>query len=347
MQKSNGHSCLHDLWSGTHVVALPVAGRAGASSRFATARSRHPARRTDRPVQVLGEAWRQGDECVMRAIDPSLDRPVWLWLRPAISRDHGLETRVAPRGRPRWLPTANTRDSAGTPSSSQRCPNRRSRRAARQEDVEQSRTILLDLSAELGRDPNRTYGLSQTGCHPRPGDVDRRAARRGGRANHADLLALVSVVLLEGKPPEPKRKKPPRAVLALPRASGIVDLPPSAARSTWAAFPRTAPRRRRRSRRSSAATESVTPGHAVMARSAAAFRGVSADPDDPPIVTMGLEMDVAKSRQTPRITTAMRRAGRPGSGTHAGPASASDARWCCTTTRRPRTDTARVGDRAA
>src|SRR5262249_47590464 len=105
MQKSNGYSCLHDLVTGTRVIALPEHERAArfpSPSEQAKLATVGDARIG--PSRVLGEAGRQGDEYVLRAIDPPLDRPVWLWLRPGDRPAISDARRESHHGtRPRWL----------------------------------------------------------------------------------------------------------------------------------------------------------------------------------------------------------------------------------------------------
>src|SRR5262249_7651568 len=68
MQKSNGYSCLHDLLSRTRLVAVQQHERA---ARFPSRAESSKVAPVKEGVQigsftVLGEAWRQGDECVLR-----------------------------------------------------------------------------------------------------------------------------------------------------------------------------------------------------------------------------------------------------------------------------------------
>src|SRR5262249_13514573 len=83
-RRRNGFGCLQQLLSG------PRVGRGPPSPRFrvAPAPPSHGSRPADLPQRVgpfpvRDERWRTGDDRVLGSVDPNLDRPVWLWLRPA------------------------------------------------------------------------------------------------------------------------------------------------------------------------------------------------------------------------------------------------------------------------
>jgi hypothetical protein len=126
-RRRNGFRCLHDVLSGTRVVPAPagvVLLRMPPAGRGALP--------DDLPHRlgaflIQDERWRRDRDRVLGGLDPSFDRPVWVWLRPA-DRPALPEPRRELFRAPAcagWL-TANRMASAGMPSWSP--PPRRCRR---------------------------------------------------------------------------------------------------------------------------------------------------------------------------------------------------------------------------
>jgi hypothetical protein len=229
MRRANGYLCLHDLLTGTRVVALPEREEAARfPSRAEQAEPAPSAEERVGPFRVLGEVWRRGDECVLRATDPVLDRPVWLWLRPADRPELPADRREAPHAaRPRWLTHGEhgplRYDAFLVPAGA---PMDHAVAVAGKRSWGRAGPILLELAEELCREGAACHDLSQVWLSPEGGVVliDVPLADGAGLTRE-DILAEAAVVLLEGKPPEPGRTRPPRAVLPMHAREALLGLP--------------------------------------------------------------------------------------------------------------------------
>jgi uncharacterized RDD family membrane protein YckC len=230
MRKSNGYSCLHDLLSGTRVVAAPPSERAARYPSRSLPGKVEPKAEGERigPYLIQGEVGRHGERLLL-ASDPNLDRGTWLWLRPADRPAVPQARRDAQHGsRPRWLAhgehDGQRWDAFMVPAGQ---PLTDAVAAVGPRTWEQARPILLELSEELLRAEaaGQRYGLDQLWLSP-DGlvvliDVPLNDAAAPAPA---ELLAQAAVVLLEGKARSPKQR-PPRAILPTHARRALLGLP--------------------------------------------------------------------------------------------------------------------------
>src|SRR5262249_27519997 len=222
---------LHDLLSGTRVVPLPQPDKL---VRFPSKPSPSVVRKTGvggtfGPYRVLGEVWQDAGERVLLALDPTLDRSVWLWLRP-------LNRPVIPRSRrddpsatrPRWLAhgehDGQRWDAFLVPSGS---PLTDAVAAAGPRPWEQVRQTLLELSRELCREDDviESYCLSQVWLSPEGRVLLIDLPLSGDRPPRVDVLAEAPIVVREAKRPPPRRTRPPRGVRPTPARRLLRGLP--------------------------------------------------------------------------------------------------------------------------
>jgi hypothetical protein len=230
-RRRNGFRCLHDLLSGTRVVPVPpvtVSLRVPAS----VSRGAQPADLPHRlgPFLIQDERWRHGDDRVLGSLDPSLERPVWLWLRPA---DHPAlpEARreLFRATRLRWL-AAGEQDGqrwdaflapAGAPLFDVvRCNGTLSWPAARE-----VLDALADELLQADRDGTLPESLSLSGVWLFPDGrvllLDMPGAE-GEPTAALDLLIEVALLLLEG---DPTVHHLPRRPLPIHVRNLLLDMP--------------------------------------------------------------------------------------------------------------------------